>query len=188
MFIARFFKKVVLSGYSVRDFLESLLDFWYDSWYCWQGWQRGLQEISEELSQVYEACLHWGLRRSETACSLAAVSPQKTRQIWKVLISILPCRTDRWSSYSELPNIQKRGVCWSKKKWWEDKEKDKESKQGYILLRDWIKEQLGDKVAKVQIWKQVNSSPCVIVSDKFGWPANVERLMKSQTRGDTSSL
>jgi hypothetical protein len=41
----------------------------------------GLQEISEELSQVYEACLHWGLRRSETACSLAAVSPQKTRQI-----------------------------------------------------------------------------------------------------------
>ncbi|KAM0871736.1 hypothetical protein ACQ4PT_039190 [Festuca glaucescens] len=70
----------------------------------------------------------------------------------------------------------------------EDEDKDKESKQEYTLLCDWIKQQLGDKVAKVQISKRLSSSPCVLVSGKFGWSANMERLMKAQTLGDTSSL
>lgn len=79
-----------------------------------------------------------------------------------------------------------------------------------------MKQQLGDKVAKVQISKRLASSPCVLVSGKFGWSANMERytdyntfyaqavqyfvlwvwlyvissfrLMKAQTLGDTSSL
>uniref|UniRef100_A0ACD5Y0Q7 Uncharacterized protein n=1 Tax=Avena sativa TaxID=4498 RepID=A0ACD5Y0Q7_AVESA len=70
----------------------------------------------------------------------------------------------------------------------EDEDKEKESKQEYTLLCDWIKQQLGDKVAKVQISKRLSSSPCVLVSGKFGWSANMERLMKAQTLGDTSSL
>ncbi|KAF8694753.1 hypothetical protein HU200_037839 [Digitaria exilis] len=70
----------------------------------------------------------------------------------------------------------------------DDEEKEKESKQEYTLLCDWIKQQLGDKVAKVQISKRLSSSPCVLVSGKFGWSANIERLMKAQTLGDTSSL
>ncbi|CAD6218845.1 unnamed protein product [Miscanthus lutarioriparius] len=70
----------------------------------------------------------------------------------------------------------------------EDEDKEKERKQEYTLLCDWIKQQLGDKVAKVQISKRLSSSPCVLVSSKFGWSANMERLMKAQTLGDTSSL
>ncbi|CAL5081905.1 unnamed protein product [Urochloa decumbens] len=70
----------------------------------------------------------------------------------------------------------------------DDEDKGKESKQEYTLLCDWIKQQLGDKVAKVQISKRLSSSPCVLVSGKFGWSANMERLMKAQTLGDTSSL
>ncbi|KAK1631617.1 hypothetical protein QYE76_005932 [Lolium multiflorum] len=70
----------------------------------------------------------------------------------------------------------------------EDEDKEKESKQEYTLLCDWMKQQLGDKVAKVQISKRLSSSPCVLVSGKFGWSANMERLMKAQTLGDTSSL
>ncbi|KAL6570975.1 hypothetical protein OROGR_000525 [Orobanche gracilis] len=70
----------------------------------------------------------------------------------------------------------------------EDEVKERETKQEYILLCDWIKQQLGDKVAKVQISKRLSSSPCVLVSGKFGWSANMERLMRAQTLGDTSSL
>ncbi|GAB4840179.1 hypothetical protein Ancab_020944 [Ancistrocladus abbreviatus] len=70
----------------------------------------------------------------------------------------------------------------------EDEVKERETKQEYNLLCDWIKQQLGDKVAKVQISKRLSSSPCVLVSGKFGWSANMERLMKAQTLGDTSSL
>lgn len=70
----------------------------------------------------------------------------------------------------------------------EDEVKEREDKQEYLLLCDWIKQQLGDKVAKVQVSKRLSSSPCVLVSGKFGWSANMERLMKAQTLGDTSNL
>ncbi|XP_042515147.1 heat shock protein 90-5, chloroplastic-like [Macadamia integrifolia] len=70
----------------------------------------------------------------------------------------------------------------------EDEVKERENKQEYNLLCDWIKQQLGDKVAKVQVSKRLSSSPCVLVSGKFGWSANMERLMKAQTLGDASSL
>ncbi|KAM7484472.1 hypothetical protein LguiA_000481 [Lonicera macranthoides] len=70
----------------------------------------------------------------------------------------------------------------------EDEIKERETKQEYNLLCDWIKQQLGDKVAKVQVSRRLSSSPCVLVSGKFGWSANMERLMKAQTLGDTSSL
>ncbi|KAL0396880.1 UNVERIFIED_CONTAM: Heat shock protein 90-5, chloroplastic [Sesamum calycinum] len=65
----------------------------------------------------------------------------------------------------------------------EDEVKERETKQEYNLLCDWIKQQLGDKVAKVQISKRLSSSPCVLVSGKFGWSANMERRF-----GDTASL
>lgn len=58
----------------------------------------------------------------------------------------------------------------------EDEVKEREIKQEYNLLCDWIKQQLGDNVAKVQVSKRLSSSPCVLVSGKFGWSANMERL------------
>ncbi|CAN0896240.1 Heat shock protein 90-5, chloroplastic [Linum grandiflorum] len=70
----------------------------------------------------------------------------------------------------------------------EDEVKDREATQEYFGLCDWMKQQLGDKVAKVQVSKRLSSSPCVLVSGKFGWSANMERLMKAQALGDTSSL
>ncbi|KAA8529284.1 hypothetical protein F0562_033917 [Nyssa sinensis] len=70
----------------------------------------------------------------------------------------------------------------------EDEVKERENIQEYNLLCDWIKQQLGDKVAKVDVSKRLSSSPCVLVSGKFGWSANMERLMKAQTLGDTSTL
>ncbi|CAN6477434.1 unnamed protein product [Victoria cruziana] len=70
----------------------------------------------------------------------------------------------------------------------EDEVMERETMQEFTALCDWIKQQLGDKVAKVQISKRLSSSPCVLVSGKFGWSANMERLMRAQTLGDTSSL
>ncbi|KAJ8748617.1 hypothetical protein K2173_007607 [Erythroxylum novogranatense] len=69
-----------------------------------------------------------------------------------------------------------------------NEEKDKAMKQEFGQTCDWIKKRLGDKVASVQISNRLSSSPCVLVSGKFGWSANMERLMKAQTVGDVSSL
>lgn len=60
-----------------------------------------------------------------------------------------------------------------------DDAEEKESKQEFNVLCDWIKQQLGDKVAKVQVSKRLSSSPCVLVSGKFGWSANMERCFFS---------
>ncbi|KAL7250060.1 hypothetical protein ACSBR1_012125 [Camellia fascicularis] len=69
-----------------------------------------------------------------------------------------------------------------------NEEKEKEMKQEFGQTCDWIKKRLGDKVASVQISNRLSASPCVLVSGKFGWSANMERLMKAQTVGDTTSL
>ncbi|CAK9133364.1 unnamed protein product [Ilex paraguariensis] len=69
-----------------------------------------------------------------------------------------------------------------------NEEKEKEMKQEFGQTCDWIKKRLGDKVASVQISSRLSSSPCVLVSGRFGWSSNMERLMKAQTVGDTSSL
>ncbi|KAI8552153.1 hypothetical protein RHMOL_Rhmol06G0243200 [Rhododendron molle] len=69
-----------------------------------------------------------------------------------------------------------------------NEEKEKEMKQEFGQTCDWIKNRLGDKVASVQISNRLSASPCVLVSGKFGWSANMERLMKAQSVGDTSGM
>lgn len=58
-----------------------------------------------------------------------------------------------------------------------DEEREKEIKQEFSQTCDWIKNRLGDKVARVDISNRLSSSPCVLVAAKFGWSANMERLV-----------
>ncbi|KAL6553642.1 hypothetical protein OROGR_007484 [Orobanche gracilis] len=69
-----------------------------------------------------------------------------------------------------------------------NEEKEKEMKQEFGQTCDWIKKRLGEKVANVQVSNRLSTSPCVLATGKFGWSANMERLMKAQTVGDPSSL
>lgn len=69
-----------------------------------------------------------------------------------------------------------------------NEEREKEIKQEFSQACDWIKNRLGDKVARVDISNRLRSSPCVLVAAKFGWSANMERLMRAQSMGDTASL
>lgn len=70
----------------------------------------------------------------------------------------------------------------------QDEAKEKEVKKEYTPVCEWMKNHLGEQVAKVQISNRLSSSPCVLVSGKFGWSANMERIMKAQSLGDTSSM
>lgn len=69
-----------------------------------------------------------------------------------------------------------------------DEIEEKKIKAEFGQTCDWIKKRLGDKVSKVQISNRLSSSPCVLVSGKFGWSANMERLMKAQAVGNSSSM
>jgi heat shock protein beta len=42
------------------------------------------------------------------------------------------------------------------------------------------KELLGDKVTAVKVSSRLSTTPCVVVSSKYGHSANMERIMKAQ--------
>ncbi|KAL4853500.1 Heat shock protein 90-5 [Chlorella vulgaris] len=73
----------------------------------------------------------------------------------------------------------------------DDSEEDKAALQSateeFKGLTAYIKKVLGDKVEKVSVTSRLTDSPAVVVASKFGWSANMERIMRAQTMGDARS-
>jgi HSP90 family molecular chaperone len=64
---------------------------------------------------------------------------------------------------------------------------DKELKESFKDLTKWWKNSLSnDNVDDVKISNRLDNTPCVVVTSKFGWSANMERIMQSQTLSDAS--
>jgi heat shock protein beta len=65
--------------------------------------------------------------------------------------------------------------------------KAKELKDSFKDLTKWWKGALAsDNVDDVKISNRLADTPCVVVTSKFGWSANMERIMQSQTLSDAS--
>ena len=47
-------------------------------------------------------------------------------------------------------------------------------------LTDFMAKTLGEKVEKVVVSQRLADSPCALVTSKFGYSANMERIMKTQ--------
>lgn len=70
----------------------------------------------------------------------------------------------------------------------EEKKKEEAIAEEFKPLTDWMKETLGETVEKVTVSKRIVDTPAVVVTSKFGWSANMERIMKSQAMGDTRAM
>ena len=76
-------------------------------------------------------------------------------------------------------------VCCSKEGL-ELEQTEDEKKAQEQLQKDWepictkIKGTLGDRVQTVKLSERLASNPCVLVTDRYGWSANMERIMKAQ--------
>ncbi|VFQ63195.1 unnamed protein product [Cuscuta campestris] len=65
--------------------------------------------------------------------------------------------------------------------------KDKELKESFKELTKWWKSALAaDNVDDVKISNRLADTPCVVVTSKYGWSANMERIMQSQTLSDAN--
>jgi len=71
----------------------------------------------------------------------------------------------------------------------EMKKKSEELAGEFSKLCDWMKDVLGQKVEKVVVSKRaMTNSPCMLVTSKFGWSANMEKIMRAQAMGDNRAL
>lgn len=65
--------------------------------------------------------------------------------------------------------------------------KDKELKESFKELTKWWKGALAsENVDDVKVSNRLDNTPCVVVTSKYGWSANMERIMQSQTLSDAN--
>ncbi|GMP44705.1 hypothetical protein CsSME_00013516 [Camellia sinensis var. sinensis] len=78
-------------------------------------------------------------------------------------------------------NVSKEGLKLGKDS------KDKELKESFKELTKWWKGALAvENVDDVKLSNRLADTPCVVVTSKYGWSANMERIMQSQTLSDAS--
>lgn len=78
-------------------------------------------------------------------------------------------------------NVSKEGLKLGKDS------KLKDLKESFKELTDWWKKALDtESVDSVKISNRLSDTPCVVVTSKYGWSANMEKIMQSQTLSDAS--
>jgi molecular chaperone HtpG len=70
----------------------------------------------------------------------------------------------------------------------DDEESDKETQKSFQEACDKVKEILGDRVDKVITSQRMENSPCCLVSGKYGYSANMQRILKAQALRDSTSM
>ncbi|EHB07955.1 Heat shock protein HSP 90-alpha 1 [Heterocephalus glaber] len=85
-----------------------------------------------------------------------------------------------------LGSVTKEGLELSEDE--EEKKKQKEKKTKFENLCKIMKDILEKKVEKVVVSNRLVTSPCCIVTSKYGWTANMERIMKVQALRDNSTM
>lgn len=67
----------------------------------------------------------------------------------------------------------------------EDKKTLEEQAAKLKPLTDYMSKVLGENIEKVTVTNRLTDTPAVVVASKFGWSANMERIMKAQALGDS---
>ncbi|KAF8068330.1 HSP90-5 [Scenedesmus sp. PABB004] len=84
----------------------------------------------------------------------------------------------------ELVDVSKEGLTLDS----DDAAKLEEASKELGGLLSFLKESLSDRVEKVTLTSRLLDSPCALVTSKFGWSANMERIMRSQAMGDARAM
>ncbi|KAL8442011.1 hypothetical protein Emag_006718 [Eimeria magna] len=66
----------------------------------------------------------------------------------------------------------------------EEKRRFKRVEKLYDPLLKWLKSRLGGKVTKVEVSRRLVDAPCAVVASQWGYSAQMEKVMKTQTFAD----
>ncbi|KAG0477801.1 hypothetical protein HPP92_012520 [Vanilla planifolia] len=78
-------------------------------------------------------------------------------------------------------NVSKEGLKLGKEP------KNKDLKESFKELTKWWKTTLAsENVDSVTISNRLDNTPCIVVTSKYGWSANMEKIMQAQTLSDAS--
>merc|ERR1711963_930711 len=69
------------------------------------------------------------------------------------------------------------------------KARKEEMKERYEPLVKWMQEDaLKDHILRAEISERLDSSPCALITSRFGWTANMQRIIGSQTHSKTHDM
>ena len=69
------------------------------------------------------------------------------------------------------------------------KQRAVELKERFGPLTKWLQESaLKDHILRAEISERLHKSPCALVTSKFGWTANMQRIISSQTHAKTQDM
>lgn len=67
------------------------------------------------------------------------------------------------------------------------KEKLEELKTRFEPLTKWLADEpLKEQISKAEVGERLSDSPCALISSRFGWTANMQRIITSQTHSKTN--
>lgn len=81
----------------------------------------------------------------------------------------------------EFANASKEDLKIAGKK---DKSKLKALKEAFKDFNKWWTDAIGDRNVDVKLSQRLSTTPCIVVTSKYGWSANMERIMRAQALGD----
>ncbi|CAN0385945.1 unnamed protein product [Pylaiella littoralis] len=86
----------------------------------------------------------------------------------------------------KLQSVTKEGLSFGDEDVADVKKREKHYKQVFAPLSDYLKDMFKGKISKVTVSQRVEDTPAVIVSSNYGYSANMERIIKSQTLSDSN--
>jgi len=69
------------------------------------------------------------------------------------------------------------------------KERKNELKERFDPLTKWMQEDaLKDHILRAELSERLDKSPCALITSRFGWTANMQRIIQSQTHSKTQDM
>jgi heat shock protein beta len=134
-----------------------------------------------------QTCIYFLTADNKAAAEASPYVEQLTSKGFEVLYMTEPIDEIAMANLAEFEGMQLTDVTkedLSLGETEEDKKALEEASKSLEGLTEAIKKVLGDSIEKVTVTNRLTDTPAVVVASKFGWSANMERIMKAQAMAD----